>query len=545
MSKEIIFFDAFTRIGPRQQKHLAHAWKLSEVLDEMDHCSISAALVASTTSVSYELNFSNLELSARIKPYPHLFAIWNVMPHQTGEFHAPEKLGELMREHCVKAVTIHPKSNAWDWSATHSSILLSWLSKNKLLTIIDKAEFTDYAEIDRFLSQFPQLQVLMIRAKWDEQRYVLPLLQKYKNLHLSFDQFQIHYGLEYLVEIGCEDQLVFATNAPLMSMGAHRTYIDYADIPETAKKKIASGNLMRLIGEKKEPSLRLNKNEDYIMAAARAGKPLPIPLIDMHMHILHEGMNSAGGTCRIDRGGPIGVLALLKRMGFVGGGFMSWNGVVSADSLGGNETVKQTLDVTPPGYWGLGTFDPTHYTQAELKTLIPQLYADKRFIGMKPYYLYGVEYHHHSYDIWWEFGNANNYYALIHRSRNDFAEVVALAKKYPKVRWVVAHCGANYTVADQAIETILKYPNIYAEITLTPVTFGIIDYLVAHAGEDRIVYGSDLPMRDPRQQLGWVVYSRLSVAAKRKILGENAMQIIKPNLAQLPIANQPPANLFP
>jgi hypothetical protein len=32
--------------------------------------------------------------------------------------------------------------------------------------------------------------------------------------------------------------------------------------------------------------------------------------------------------------------------------------------------------------------------------------------------------------------------------------------------------------------------------------FVVLDYLVAHAGKDQIVYRSALPMRDPFQQLG-------------------------------------------
>jgi predicted TIM-barrel fold metal-dependent hydrolase len=372
-----------------------------------------------------------------------------------------------------------------------------------------------------------------------EQRQVLPLMPTHRNLHLSFDKLQGHYVVEHLVSVGCEDQLLFASHAPLMSMGAHRCYIDYADIPLAARRKIAGGNLTRLLKGQKPPRLRRNANEDVIMAAARQGKPLPVPVIDMHMHILHEGMNGGGNSNRMQHGGPKGVLALLKRLGVVGGGFMSWNGVVSADTLAGNEVVRQTLDVVPKGFWGLASFDPAHYSQAELQELIPKCYADARFIGMKPYYVHGIPYHDKSYDVWWKFGSANKLYALIHRSRDDFSEVEALAEKYPKVRWVIAHCGESHKVADLATATMLKHRNVYAEITLTPVTFGVIDYLVAQAGADRVVYGSDLPMRDPRQQLGWVVYSRLPLAAKRQVLGENALRIIKPCLKRLPAYNRP------
>jgi len=147
--------------------------------------------------------------------------------------------------------------------------------------------------------------------------------------------------------------------------------------------------------------------------------------------------------------------------------------------------------------------------------MIPQVYRDKRFIGMKPYLQFGVEYHHHSYDIWWQLGNRHNLYALIHR-------------------------GAYFRQADMATKSILKHPNVHAEITLTPVTFGIIDYLVKHAGEERVVYGSDLPMRDPRQQLGWVVFPRLSPGQKVKVLGVNALRTIQPCAARLPLHSQPP-----
>lgn len=539
MENDLLYFDAFVRVGPRAAKHPAHPWKLAEVLAEMEHCSISGALVASTLSVNYDLQYSNLELSSWLEPHPHLFPIWNVMPHQTGEFPAPQKLEALMRRHNVRAVSIHPKSNGWDFLGDHARVLLGWLAKKQILTIFPRTEFTPYYEMDRFLGLHPRLPVLLTAAGWGEQRYVLPLLRKHRNLHISFDHFQINYGLEYLVAEGFADRLLFASDAPLMSMGAHRSYVDYAEVPPRARQQIAGGNLIRKLHGQRPPALRTNKNEDDIMRAARHGKPLPVPVIDMHMHILHEGMHGAGGGTRMDRGGPRGVHHLLKRLGCIGGGFMSWNGVVSADSWAGNECVRQALDASPKGYWGLGSFDPIHYTQTELAKMIPAVYRDKRFIGMKPYVRYAVEYHHPSYDIWWRYGDQRRFYAGIHRNRGDFLEVDTLAKKYPRVRWVVYHCGSDYKTADQAIESMRKNSNVYAEITLTPVTFGIIDYLVKGAGEDRIVYGSDLPMRDPRQQLGWVIFSRLSRKAKEKVLWRNAIEIIRPCLKQLPSHNRP------
>ena len=539
MNNELLFFDAFTRIGPRLKKHVAHPWSLDDVRAEMDHCSISGALVASTLSVSYEPMYSNLQLSDQLKACDHLFPIWNVMPHQTGEFPEPAKLEALMRRHGVRAVTIYPKTNVWDWQADHARVLFKWLAQRRILTIVDRNEFVHFAELDRFLAANPRLPLLLTHAGWHEQRMVLPLLLKYRNLHLTFDHFQANRILEYLHGAGCEDQLVFASDAPLMSMGAHRCVVDYAEVPLAVRRKIAGGNLIRLLHGQQPPRLRTNKNEDLIMRAARQGQPLPVPVLDMHMHILHEGMQGVGGTCRMQDGGPKGVFHRLQQLGYRGGGFMSWSAPVSGDSAGGNECTRQALDAAPKGYWGLATFDPVYFSQDQLRKMIPAWYRDRRFIGMKPYGGFGVEYHHASYDVWWQYGNRHRLYALLHRTRGDFLEVNTLAKKYPRVRWVAVHCGSDYATADKAIESIRQHPNVYAEITLTPVTCGIIDYLVKNAGADRILYGSDLPMRDPRQQLGWVVFSRLSLAQKQKVLAGNALNVIKPNLPLLPPANRP------
>lgn len=541
-SKDLMFFDAFSRIGPRRYKHPGEKWKLEDLIKELDHCSVSGALVASTLSLSYDAMYSNLELSNNLKPYPNLFAIWNVLPHHTNECLPPAQLKQKMTEYNVRAVTIHPASNGWDWSAQSSQELMKYLNDNKIFTITTVSEIGGWKELNEFLGRYKSIPLLVSGISWGEQRYAIGLLKDHPNMHISFDRLQINEGLEFLYKRGHINQLIFATDAPTMSVGAHRTYIDYADIPDDAKAKIAGGNLVRLLNGQRPPKIHTNKSEDILMTAVRNGKPLPVPVIDMHMHMLHEGINGAGGTgYHMENGGPKGIFKMMERIGCVGGGFMSWNGVVSNDSVQGNKLVKEALDVSPKGFWGLATMSPTHYTQEELAVMIPQVYSDKRIIGMKPYHFYGMEYHNPAYDIWWEYGSKNGLYALIHPSRSDLLEVEKLAAKYPNVRWVIAHAGGSYKMADMAISAMKKYPNVFAELTLTPVPLGVIEYMVAAVGDDRLLYGSDLPMRDPRQQLGWVVFSNLPLESKKRILGENAYKVVEPCLKNMPEHNIPVA----
>jgi hypothetical protein len=227
---DLLYFDAFAEVGPRLDKHPAEAWTLADLLAEVQHCSISGALVSSTQSVIYDAMYGNLALSAALKPHKHLFAVWNVLPHQAGDFPPPAELGRRMREHDVRAVAVHPKTNAWDWEADHAQLLFRWLAKERVLTIVSRQEFEHYGELDRFLSRHPRLPVLLVSANYDEQRFAIPLLKRHGLLHITFDLFQVFNGLEYLVEEGLTEQLLFGTHAPQMSMGAHRTYVDYADV---------------------------------------------------------------------------------------------------------------------------------------------------------------------------------------------------------------------------------------------------------------------------------------------------------------------------
>lgn len=533
-----VFFDAWTQIGPRPHKHAAEQWSLPHLLEEMEHCSISAALVSHTQSVAYDPMYGNLALSDQLKPHPYLHAVWNVMPGGTGEFPEPDELIGLLRAHGVKVVSIHPKTNYWGPFLPCAEALFRMLEREAVPVVVIREEIGDYRLLQELLTLYPRLPLILTGIPWNDQRFILPLLAKHRNLHITFERFQIHWGLEDLVARGCEDQLLYASQAPLRSMGAHRAYIDYAELPLATRQKIAGGNLARLLGGMQPPVARENAQEDAFMASARLG--LPIPHIDLHMHILDEGLNGAGGSFRMHNGGPKGVFKLLQRLGCIGGGLMSWNGTVGADTVAGNRCTIAALDAAPPGFWGLGSFDAQHYTEEEVAEQAAQLYScDPRFIGMKPYWIQGVEYSHPCYAQWWEYGNEHRLYALIHRVRNDFEEIDFLAAKYPDIRWVVAHCGADFSTADMAIESARKHRNVYLEITLTPTYLGVIDYLVAGAGEDRVIYGSDLPMRDPRQQFGWVVYSRLSEVAKRAVLLENARAVIAPCLPRLPQFNHP------
>ena len=266
---DIRFFDALTEFGPRPAKPARQRWRLDDRRGEMRHCSISGALVSYTQSTEYDPLWGNLELSRQLAGQPGLFAVWNVMPAAGDEFPEPARLAALLREHNVRAVALHPASNAWNLRADSSAPLLTWLAREKILTRISQAELSDFDELAWLLKAHPDLPVLLTGATWSQPRFALPLLTNHRNLHITFDSFQIFNGLEWLVEAGCEDQLLFGSNAPMMSMGAHRACLDYSEVSLVVKRKVAGGNLTRLLRGQAPSRLESNANEDALMRAVR------------------------------------------------------------------------------------------------------------------------------------------------------------------------------------------------------------------------------------------------------------------------------------
>lgn len=525
-----IFFDAYTRIGPRRGNHSHHPWSLQHLLDEMNHCSISGALVASTGQLQYDCMYENQRLVETLSAYDHLFPIWNVMPHWSGDFPHPDELRASMREHDIRAITLHPNTNAWSVRSRTSRPLLEMIAREGCLTILNLPGEISPLDAEYLAEEFPDLPLLLRGMAWSQAHQILPLVRQYPSIHLAFDAFHVNRGIEFLTALGHSNQLVFCSNAPQMSAGAQRAFIDWADIDEPTRNNIAAGNLTRLLRGLRPPRERINENEDELMSACRAGKPLPCLVLDMHAHVLDEGLHAGDAAYPMHEGGPSGLVQLGNRLGIDGIGIMSWNGTVGVHAQEGNTCITSALDRAPEYFWGLGTFDVIHNTPQDNQATMARLFADPRFVGLKPYPSYGVPYDDPRFDSWWEFGQAQHLYAGFHPvdwyQRKEFASV---CERYPELTVVAYHVGASYEIADTAISLAKEFPNLMMEPTYTTVCAGVIDYLVEHAGVDRLMFGSDQPMRDPRQQLGWIVFSRLSLAQKRQVLGGNARHLLLRN----------------
>jgi hypothetical protein len=125
-----------------------------------------------------------------------------------------------------------------------------------------------------------------------------------------------------------------------------------------------------------------------------------------------------------------------------------------------------------------------------------------------------------------EFAQVHSLPLLAHTfSVKELGDLEPCFSRYDRVRFILAHTGS--CGADPYIRLAKTYPNVYLETCLSVCPRGLIERLVAEAVTERVLWGSDQVFMDASQQLGRVVFARISEADKRKILGENAARVLR------------------
>ena len=526
-----LYFDCHATVGQRPMKHPRVRWSTEHLLEDMDLAEISGALVTHGVARSYDPVYGNRRLQAeRAKAPGRLFGAWCIVPlGDPGFFADGDALIAAMEAEDVRAVRLMPGG-----FSMHPEIVgptFEVLQHHGILTLLEVGwGMPDiFGFFHELLSRYPRLPVLLTDHVWSQQRHVYALMQRHENLHLEFSSYQINRGIEkYVADFG-DERLLFGTGGTEKSPGAARFYVDYAQIPDASRRRIAGGNLKRLLkGQGPVQPAPPSSKADGIMAEARAGRPLSVPVLDAHSHVLHEGGQTAGVNYLMYDGDAERMLSLNARCGIDRTAMMSWNAPVCVDAKDGNEIVWRAMQRFGDPVIGVAVIDPTHMTPAEMEAEIHLRYADQGFVGMKPYVRMNINYEDERFMPWWAFGNEHSLYALMHVAGHTggVAGVGRLAVRFPEVSWLIAHAGGSYPFAEEVASCIREHPNVYAEITLTPVTNRVVEFLVSATDEDHVLFGTDAPMRDPRQQLGWVVWAELPLAAKKKVLGGNFQRIL-------------------
>lgn len=97
-------------------------------------------------------------------------------------------------------------------------------------------------------------------------------------------------------------------------------------------------------------------------------------------------------------------------------------------------------------------------------------------------------------------------------------DVVALAKRFPQVRFICGHSGGDWELGVRAVR---EQKNVLLEFAGSDPHSGAVDFAVQQLGVDRIVWGGHGPSRSYATEYGKVLDADLSRADRMKIFGGN------------------------
>jgi len=196
------------------------------------------------------------DISDQKKKTPELDLIgaYTVVPSCTNETVPPDELPAYMKANGFGCIRFNPYANCFMCSPTALEDYLQISCEKKIPVLFDAGGGRNpengmtLEHVDFFLRDFPDLTaVLFYDNVWPNDRFLRPLVKRYKNLCLNTAHFVID-GIyeEYYSTFGC-DRLMHGSCYPQMYMGCNMLMIKHAEIPSMCKNAIAGENLLRVV----------------------------------------------------------------------------------------------------------------------------------------------------------------------------------------------------------------------------------------------------------------------------------------------------------
>lgn len=101
-----------------------------------------------------------------------------------------------------------------------------------------------------------------------------------------------------------------------------------------------------------------------------------------------------------------------------------------------------------------------------------------------------------------------------------------LIAAHPEVAFVAAHPGERESV-EKHIDRMRRFDHVYLDLSGTGIfRFGCIRHLVSSVGSERILFGTDYPICNPRMYVQAVLGENLGSETEQRILHDNAARLL-------------------
>jgi uncharacterized protein len=245
-------FDANLYLGRPTRGVHAPASTTSELLARLDQYGIGQALIWHDAQRDVSPVTGNALLSAAIDGSERLWGCWAILPPQTREvIKRGDDFFAQMKQQRIVALRAFPDYHRFMLNRVVFGRWLDEVSERRIPLMLSLEKGSTWPGIYQLLEQYPRLTCILCDIGiWGVDRYTWPLLENYGNVYLETSLVALEDGgMEATVAQYGAERLVFGSGFPERYPESAILQLLHADITDDDKRKIASGNLLRLIAE--------------------------------------------------------------------------------------------------------------------------------------------------------------------------------------------------------------------------------------------------------------------------------------------------------
>ena len=243
------FFDANVWVGrPMREPVFRPPTDAAELLAEMDRAGIRRALVWHITQHDDSPVVGNHLLAEMIAGEDKLRGCWTILPPQTDGLITPDFF-QRMKEARVDALRACPGAHRYLLNRVVFGPFLDEVSDRRVPLLLSLQYGVTWPEVYQLLQEFPRLTCILCDiGTWSAERYLCPLLDAFENVVVETGMLALEDGgVENVVNRVGDRRLVFGTGFPERYAESAMLQLTHAAIAESAKGRIASGNLEQLL----------------------------------------------------------------------------------------------------------------------------------------------------------------------------------------------------------------------------------------------------------------------------------------------------------
>jgi len=249
---QVKFFDCNMSFGTSMIRPIRYAETAQNLLEEMDYCSIDEALVYHARQRDDSPVIGNDMLLNEIEAFNRLHGTLAILPLQTEELGTMETIVRKMKERNIRAFRAFPAEHRYLMTRTSLAPLYHLMVERNIPLFIDITQscggISGWHLVSTILSEVPDLTLVVTEhGPWGHDRYFRPLIEKHENLHLDTSRYELDGGITDFCKKYGAVKLLFGTGYPKWNPGGPKLTLAGADITTKERRKIASGNLERLL----------------------------------------------------------------------------------------------------------------------------------------------------------------------------------------------------------------------------------------------------------------------------------------------------------